>query len=246
MTTLTIQTVDPATRTWEGPKGTIEFIQGQFTNGEGWSLGAKPENAAKRVAELTALIGVEGEYELEPKGEFRGKPQHKMKGWPGKPVFGGGGGNKAPRDETGMAIGAAGHDAAVLVAAMIGSNVVFPNGDPFGLYADLTKRIYENNQSLRSATLPAKAETGAGASPPPASNTSPADEAGRGEKTVSRKDQGAAGAEWGAKPEGKPADAPCSHKLWTEFKPDNETKLPTGFRRCTTCNAMSDKKGVFK
>jgi hypothetical protein len=238
---LTIQTVDPSTRTWEGPKGTIEFISGQFTDGSGWSLGAKPENAQKRIVELCSLIGKPGEYEVEEKPEYQGVKQWKMKSWPGKPVFGGG--SKAPRDETGMAIGAAGHDAAVIVAALIHEGVENAHELYLELYCELVAAIYENNQQLRAAlpTSPSQVSTeasaaGTGVSTPPVSNTSETHKKAAGRKP----DVGNGGVsdEWGAKPEilGEgTGDAPCSHKLWTEFRPDNETKLPKGFRRCTDC-----------
>lgn len=102
---LTIESVDPQTRTWEGPNGPVEFIRGQFTDGSWWSLGAKPENAAERMATLTALINVEGEYEVEAKDDYQGQKQWKLKSWPGKPVYGGGGagggggGRRAPSPE---------------------------------------------------------------------------------------------------------------------------------------------------
>jgi len=239
---LTIQTVDPSTRTWEGPKGTIEFISGQFTDGSGWSLGAKPENAQKRIAELSALIGQPGDYEVEEKPEYQGVKQWKMKSWPGKPTFGGG--SKAPRDETGMAIGAAGHDAAVIVAAFVGVGKFKEAGDAYYEYARLTKEIFKHNQTLRSsATLPvSSAETGAGSGPPEPHTSNPAPTTSETHKKAAgrKPDVGNGGVsdEWGAKPEilGEgTGDAPCSHKLWTEFRPDNETKLPKGFRRCTDC-----------
>ena len=236
MPTLTIQTVDPATRTWEGPKGTIEFIQGQFTDGTGWSLGAKPENAAKRVEELTKLIGVEGEYEVEPKGEFRGKPQFKLKSWPGKPVFGGGGGNKAPRDETGMAIGAAGHDAAVLVAALIAKGEVTGWDNVLGVYNAAVERIYDHNKWLRASTTPPGVDGAAGAGTPsgPVPTTSAADE-GR-EKTSGSKGTGAAAdRDWGAA--GGEASAPCSHGDTVDFKPDG-SPLPNPFIRCVDCGKV--------
>ena len=242
---LTIQTVDPSTRTWEGPKGTIEFISGQFTDGSGWSLGAKPENAQKRIAELSALIGQPGDYEVEEKPEYQGVKQWKMKSWPGKPVFGGG--SKAPRDETGMAIGAAGHDAAVIVAALIHEGVENAHELYLELYCELVAAIYENNQQLRAGASPTPSQekdgaiqtsaagTGVEMTPPPVSNQSEAGKAAGRKPSVGN--GAASDSEWGAKPEAGEGtgNAPCSHKLWTEFKPDNETPLPKGFRRCTTC-----------
>ena len=89
---LVIQTVNAEAREWDGPNGTIMFLSGQFTDGTEWSLGCKPDNLDKRRAELEALIGVPGEYEVEAKGEYQGRPQVKVKSWPGKAAFGGGSG----------------------------------------------------------------------------------------------------------------------------------------------------------
>jgi hypothetical protein len=87
MTLKTLQTVNTETRTWEGPNGPVIYVSGQFTDGTEWSNGTKPGFEAKRIEELTALIGQEGEFEIEPKGEYQGRPQVKLKGWPGKQSF---------------------------------------------------------------------------------------------------------------------------------------------------------------
>jgi hypothetical protein len=91
---LVIQTVSDDTRTWDGPNGTIEFLSGMFTDGSDWSLGCKPENVEARKAELKALIGQDGDFELEAKPEYQGRVQWKLKSWPGKPSFGSSGGSK--------------------------------------------------------------------------------------------------------------------------------------------------------
>ena len=197
---LTIQTVDTATRTWEGPKGTIEFIQGQFTDGSGWSLGAKPENAQKRIAELQALIGVEGEYEVEAKPQYQGKDQWKLKSWPGKPSFGGGGGGKSPRDE--QFIQERMDRRTALMQAVATKSIVPPlDTDGPGArslwYADLKVMADEFYAWLRATTPPGVSAAGTGVSAPPVSNTSPAGVTD-GEKTGRSKGTGAAGDDWGA------------------------------------------------
>lgn len=90
----TIAAVDSTTRTWEGPKGTLAFVSGQFADGSGFSLGCKPENAPDRMSTLIELIGKEAEYELEAKPEYQGKAQWKLVSWPGKPAAQGGGGKR--------------------------------------------------------------------------------------------------------------------------------------------------------
>lgn len=92
MTTKTIQWVNPKTRTWEGPNGPVVFVSGEFDDGEGFSVGCKPDNALARVTELEGLVGKPGEYELEPGKEFNGRASWKLKSWPGKPQQGGFGG----------------------------------------------------------------------------------------------------------------------------------------------------------
>lgn len=219
----TIQYVNPETRTWEGPNGPVVFVSGQFIDGSGWSVGAKPETAEDRIATLTALVGVEGEYELEAKAEYQGKPQWKIKSWPGKPVWGGAGGGgapRAPRDESGMAIGAAGHDAATIVAACVTKGFIASTGMALLEYQDLVGKIYEHNQGLKPG-----AQSGV--------PTPPARDVGRPTgKAVSP-----ATGDWGAA--GLPGEAgpaaPCSHDLVSETKVDGNP-LPKGFVRCMNCH----------
>lgn len=101
--TATIAGVEEQLREWQGPNGTTCFIQGGFLDGSLWSVGCKPENASKRQAEMRSLIGIAGEYEAEPGGEYQGAKKWKLKSWPGKPQPGGGGfgggGGKAPYKE---------------------------------------------------------------------------------------------------------------------------------------------------
>jgi hypothetical protein len=179
-------------------------------------------------------------FEDTGKKTQKGEPKLKLVGYPGwaaQAFQPGGSGPGKPRDETGMAIGAAGHDAAVIVAAIVTPGCA-PD-DAFSDYQLLVKMIYENNQSLRATTPPgAAAETGAGASPPPASNTSSEPQKRTGEKTVPSGNGGGSD-DWGAGAE-TPArgGGTCSHKLWTEFKPDNETPLPKGYHRCIECQEV--------
>jgi hypothetical protein len=88
----TITHVSDQTRDWSGPNGTVTFISGQFDDGSGWSVGAKPENAGKRIDEFKALVDKKGDFEVEPKQDYKGQKQWSLKEWPGKPQPGGGGG----------------------------------------------------------------------------------------------------------------------------------------------------------
>jgi hypothetical protein len=90
---MTITSVDQQHRIWEGgANGPLAFVQGSFSDGSDWSVGCKPDNAEKRKEEMKALIGQEGEYELEAKADFQGKKQWKLKNYPGKAAPGGFGG----------------------------------------------------------------------------------------------------------------------------------------------------------
>jgi hypothetical protein len=96
----TIESVKPEPRIWkECPSGPLAFVEGAFTDGSGWSVGCKPDNSAKRMEEMKALIGQEGEFEVEPGKEYQGRKQWKLKAWPGKAPGGfgqrGGGGGFA-------------------------------------------------------------------------------------------------------------------------------------------------------
>ena len=90
----TIESVNLQTREWEGKNGTVVFISGAFADGSGWSVGVKPENKAARLAELEALIGKEGEFELSARDDYNGIKQWSVKAWPGKPAFTPGGGGR--------------------------------------------------------------------------------------------------------------------------------------------------------
>ena len=90
----TIESVNLQTREWEGKNGTVVFISGAFADGSGWSVGVKPENKAARLAELEALIGKEGEFELSARDDYKGIKQWSVKAWPGKPAFTPGGGGR--------------------------------------------------------------------------------------------------------------------------------------------------------
>lgn len=93
---MTITSVDQQHRIWDGgANGPLAFVQGSFSDGSGWSIGCKPDNAEKRKEEMRALIGQEGEYEIEPKADFQGKKQWKVKNYPGKAGPGGFGGARS-------------------------------------------------------------------------------------------------------------------------------------------------------
>lgn len=96
----TIAGVKHKAREWNGPNGTVCFVEGEFDDGSHWSLGCKPENVQARIDELSALVGKPGQFECEQKPEYNGVAQWKMKTWPGKPQGGGGfGGGNGPRRE---------------------------------------------------------------------------------------------------------------------------------------------------
>ncbi len=94
--TETIASMDPVKdKPWPGPQGPIWFAQGKFQGGGIFSIGSQSiEKAREKHAELSALIGTEGVFEVEEKGEYQGNPKYKLKAWPGNQprLFGGGGG----------------------------------------------------------------------------------------------------------------------------------------------------------
>lgn len=92
MAVMIIKSVNEKVREWKGEKGIFHFISGTFEDGTQWSIGAKPDNSQTRLAELQALVGKTGEYELQEDGEWQGVKKWKIKSWPGKPQGGGGGG----------------------------------------------------------------------------------------------------------------------------------------------------------
>jgi hypothetical protein len=215
MTTQTIDYVNPLPRTWEGPNGTIEFISGTFAGGDAWSLGCKPDNLTDRLRTFEDLVGVESDYELEAKDDYNGVPQWKLKSWPGKPVYGGSGGS-GPRDERGMAIGAAGHDAAVLVAAAATSGV--PIDVLLLEYEGTTKAIYEFNQTLKASPA-APSPIGDGskiAQDVRVSRPSTSDTPAHAENAVAAGEQSTAksGGSGGGRRMGKTAAASAPSDLW--------------------------------
>lgn len=223
---LTVQALGD-TRSWEGKHGPACAIPVHFTDGTQAQYQTKPDYEAKRRAELRACVGVPGEFVLEDGGKWDdGNPKPaKLKDYPGKPESDGGAKKGSVRDETGVAIGAAGHDAATLVAAGItAGSIAYENAAE--AYFLWTKAIFLNNQQLRaSSTLPEQSAAGAGvvepSKPAPVPTTSPAGKQGR-EKT-SGSGKGAAGAEreWGAEPSGEGGSVPCAH-------PDFSDSLPSG------------------
>ncbi len=72
---------------WSGPQGPVWFVQGRFKDGQGlFSIGSQSiEKAREKHAVLSALIDQEGQFEVEPKGEYQGHPKWKLLNWPGKP-----------------------------------------------------------------------------------------------------------------------------------------------------------------
>lgn len=83
---------------WSGPNGDLWFVAGAFEDGGLFDRGAKSlDNANKLHAELTALIGQDGEFDIEDTGkEYQGEKKYRLKAWPGSKPQGGwkGGGGK--------------------------------------------------------------------------------------------------------------------------------------------------------
>lgn len=92
----TIRSVSPKPRVWDGPKGTLHFISVVFEDGSQGDYGAKPETSGQHIEALQALIGKPGDFELEPKPDYEGQKQFKIKGYPGQTVGKGGGKQYTP------------------------------------------------------------------------------------------------------------------------------------------------------
>lgn len=89
--TATIRAVSPKPRVWDGPKGTLHFINVGFEDGSAGDYGAKPETSQQHLEALQSLIGKPGDYELEPKPDYDGQKQFKIKSYPGQTIGKGGG-----------------------------------------------------------------------------------------------------------------------------------------------------------
>lgn len=79
---------------WSGRDGaTLWFIEGTFKDGRKFSQALREENKAKELHDaLTNLIGQEGEYEVEEGNrEYKGQREYKLRSYPGKPQYKGGG-----------------------------------------------------------------------------------------------------------------------------------------------------------
>lgn len=71
---------------WEGPNGAMWFVEGTFTDGSVFSVGAKSIEKAKSVHEqLQGLVGKQQEYEVKSRADSRdGTKQWGLVSWPGK------------------------------------------------------------------------------------------------------------------------------------------------------------------
>jgi hypothetical protein len=93
----TIVSVKPQPNQWNGPKGTVYFVGGNFDDGSQWSIGAQtPEKADELIATFEALIGkpLEG-WDVQPKMNKQTGQQDSYNGilkWEIKKPFGGGNG----------------------------------------------------------------------------------------------------------------------------------------------------------
>ncbi len=92
---LTIASVSDQVKPWTSQQGgPMVSIYLTFEGGKRGTVNAKADNKDKRIAEMKALIGQAGEFEVD---EGDGKFPMKVKSWPGKVAFGsgpGGGGSK--------------------------------------------------------------------------------------------------------------------------------------------------------
>lgn len=89
----TITSVFPNVREWGGKFPDACSVGGLFDDGSQWEVATKIGSAAeKHIEALKALIGRECDFELEPKPDYQGQKQWKMKSYPGKPQGGQGGG----------------------------------------------------------------------------------------------------------------------------------------------------------
>ncbi len=93
---MTVKFVKDEPRPWDTRDGgQMHCVSGGFEDGSQFDINCKPENSAARISALKELIGVEGEFGLESKPDYRGMKQWKLVEWPGKPqrpAYGGGGG----------------------------------------------------------------------------------------------------------------------------------------------------------
>lgn len=88
-----ISSVFPQARDWNSDKWPdMVSVQGFFADGSQWDLGTKKGNLQQRIDTMKALVGKEGDFDLEDKGEYQGVKQYKLKSWPGKSESQGGGG----------------------------------------------------------------------------------------------------------------------------------------------------------
>lgn len=89
---LEIQRVYPKPRLWDGQYGPSAAVKVLFTDGSEGDYLTKPDKAESIIAQLTELVGKEGEFEVEERPDYNGVKQWKLKSWPGKPQAGQGGG----------------------------------------------------------------------------------------------------------------------------------------------------------
>lgn len=82
----TIASVNDGFNPWDGPRGTVHYLEGYFTDGDKWSAGVKPENTEKARAKFNGLVGIEADFVLEHKGVFQDVDEWKLRDYPGKPA----------------------------------------------------------------------------------------------------------------------------------------------------------------
>lgn len=97
---LTITTVYPKPRTWEGQYGPAAAVKVVFSDGSEGDYLTKPDKAQEHIDRLTALIGKPSDFEVEDKPERDGIPQRKIKNYEGKPQQGQGGSGGGGRQYT--------------------------------------------------------------------------------------------------------------------------------------------------
>jgi hypothetical protein len=204
---LTIASVQDIVRPWKTGRGDdMVSIKIQFANGKVGEVTAKADNKDKRIAEMKAIIGQAGEFEVD---EGDGKFPMKVKSWPGKVAFGaggGGGGGKGwtPKsiEERNEIIAQSCLNAAVATAnGMLAAHLLTELSYVDGWVTDLQDRFFANTIRLArgSEAVAAGPKAGdlprSGSIPPAASVAASEHQSAPGEGPVGEGGQPAPGAD---------------------------------------------------
>lgn len=233
MAEMTVSWVAPDVSENTNTHGTSYYVNCAFADGTAGSLGKKKKEKALELRELlVGLMNKPAEFGLEDSGRKTNKGALKWKilsfpGYEPQP-YSPGGAERTPRDETGAAIGAAGHDAAVLIAAMIEAGAPYDTDSAVNEYETLTRTIFHANQAFR------KELAGSGTS-------TAADPAQPGDSGMQRSTERvtSTGAVADAPPAGQ--DTLATGKGAGEFCPnysDHTFKKVAGVMQCSKCGAV--------